>query len=108
MFTAVPIADAGGAVITNLATWIADIANATTKLGIRVTANAVAINKFCNVNTKYYNPRQTVIVPSLIEGFNCTGTLTVTQQATAEEGNGYDIKQKRISCWWLEWKTRYL
>mgnify|MGYP003451044006 FL=1 len=52
------------------------------------------MNKFTNVNTKYYNPRQTVVIPSLVDGFNCTGKITVTQQAVGEEGNGTDIKQK--------------
>lgn len=61
---------------------------------IEIEANGLAINKFCNINTKYYNPRQTVIVASLVEGFNCTGAIEITQQAVAEEGNGNDIKQK--------------
>lgn len=94
MFTAVAIDGAGGAVIPDLDAWAALPANADKCPGIRITANGLAVNKFCSINTKYYNPRQTVIIPSLIEGFNCTGKVTVTQQAVAEEGNGYDVKQK--------------
>lgn len=62
--------------------------------GIRITTVPLAIQQFCSINTMYYNPRQTVVIPSLIEGFNCTGKVTITQTALDEEGNGYDIKQK--------------
>ena len=68
----------------------------TTKVStkIRMTTNAVAVNNFCSINLKYYHPRQTVIIPSLVEGFNCTGKATITQEAAFEEGSGYDVKQK--------------
>lgn len=62
--------------------------------GIRITTIPLAIQQFCGINTMYYNPRQTVVIPSLIEGFNCTGKVTITQTALDEEGSGYDIKQK--------------
>src|SRR5690606_20263781 len=42
---------------------------------------------------KYFYPRQLIVVPSLVEGFNCSGTLTVTQEAAFEEGSGYDIQR---------------
>ena len=63
-------------------------------VGVRMTTNPVAVNKFCNINLKYYSPRQTVIVPSLVEGFGCSGTLAITQEAAFEEGAGYDVRQK--------------
>ena len=66
--------------------------------GIRITTNPIAINQFCSVNTTYYNPRQTVVIPSLVEGFNYNGTVTVTQTAVNEEGNGYDVKQKEYQA----------
>ena len=96
MFKAEAIEEPGGAVIADLATYIADPlnANALGTLGIRITTVPLAIQQFCSINTMYYNPRQTVVIPSLIEGFNCTGKVTVTQTALDEEGNGYDIKQK--------------
>ena len=86
MFKAEAIA--GGAVI-DLATIGADVVP-----GIRITTNPIAINQFCSINTTYYNPRQTVVIASLVEGFNCNGKVTVTQTAVDEEGHGYDIKQK--------------
>ena len=86
MFKAEAIA--GGAVI-DLATIGPDVVP-----GIRITTNPIAINQFCSINTTYYNPRQTVVIASLVEGFNCNGKVTVTQTAVDEEGHGYDIKQK--------------
>lgn len=56
------------------------------------------INSFCEVNLKYFYPRETVAIVTKIEGFKCNGAVEVTQQAAFEEGSGYDIKQ-------LEYKT---
>lgn len=96
MFKAEAIEEPGGSVIADLAAYIADPLNAAAlaTLGIRITTVPLAIQQFCSINTMYYNPRQTVVIPSLIEGFNCTGKVTITQTALDEEGNGYDIKQK--------------
>ena len=63
-------------------------------VGVRITTNPLAIKNFADVNTMYYNPRQTVIVPSLVEGFVGVANVAIVQEAVAEEGNGYDIKQK--------------
>jgi len=60
----------------------------------RITTVPVAINKYCDINVSYFKPRQTIIIPSLVEGFGCNGTVSITQEAAMEEGNGYDIKQK--------------
>lgn len=94
MFKVEAIAAPGGAVIPDIDAFAADPANVNATPGLRITVNGLAVNKFTNVNTKYYNPRQTIVIPSLVDGFNCTGKITVTQQAVAEEGNGTDIKQK--------------
>ena len=51
------------------------------------------INNFCQVNLKYFYPRETVAIVTKIEGFKCNGAVKVTQQAAFEEGSGYDIKQ---------------
>ena len=59
---------------------------------IQIEANPLGIRAFCDVNLLYYEPRQTVIVPSLIEGFKNTDVVEV-QEAVAEQGKGYDIKQ---------------
>jgi|SRR6187402_628038 len=61
---------------------------------LRITTVTQAVNNFSAVNLKYFYPRETVIIPSKIEGFKCNGTLVTTQQAVFEEGNGYDLKQK--------------
>lgn len=62
-------------------------------LGIRITANPLAIKKFCSVNLGYFNPRGTDITVSAIAGFECNGVLTETQGLKFEEGLGYDIAQ---------------
>ena len=62
--------------------------------GIRITTNSLAVYKFCDVNLRYYKPRTTIIVPSLIEGFNCTGEIVVVESGKPEEGSGYDVRQK--------------
>lgn len=94
MFKVEAITGPGGTVIADIDAFAADPANKDATPGLRITVNGLAVNKFCNVNTKYYNPRQTVVIPSLVDGFNCTGKITTTQQAVAEEGHGADIKQK--------------
>lgn len=94
MFKVEAIKSAGGAVIADIDAFAADPANVSATPGLRITVNGLEVNKFTNVNTKYYNPRQTVVIPSLVDGFNCTGKITVIQQAVGEEGNGTDIKQK--------------
>lgn len=52
-----------------------------------------ALRTFGDLNLNYFYPRETVVIASKIEGFKCNGTLTTTQTAVFEEGNGYDIKQ---------------
>lgn len=60
---------------------------------LEVTTVTQKLNAFCNVNLKYFYPRETVVIPVLQEGFNCNGALEITQEVTFEEGAGYDIKQ---------------
>lgn len=78
---------------SNIATDFEDIVDGVTA-GIRITTNSLAVNKFSDINLKYYKPRTTVIIPSLIEGFNCTGKVNIIETGKPEEGSGYDIKQK--------------
>lgn len=94
MFKVEAIVAAGGAVIPDIDAFAADIANVDATPGLRITVNGLAVNDFSGINATYYNAKQTVIIPSLVDGFNCTGIVTTTQEATSEEGNGYDIKQK--------------
>ncbi len=61
--------------------------------GIRVTTNPTAVNSYCAINLKYYWPRQTNVLASLVEGFDCSGTVTVVNETVFEEGSGYDLKE---------------
>lgn len=72
--------------------WVADIANAGKCLGIRLTGQTEAINAYCSINMKYYNPRGTDLLVSLPTGFECNGKVTVTQELTYSEGAGYDVR----------------
>lgn len=74
----------------DVAEWIED--NPGVCLGIRLTSVPERIYSYCSVNLKYFNPRGTFIITSLVEGFQCNGTVTTVQELTYEEGNGYDIK----------------
>lgn len=87
--TAAVVAVSGDSVVINLEDLVDGV-----NPGIRITTNSIAVNRFCDVNTMYYNPRQTVIIPSLIDSFNGTGVITITQNGIPEQGAGYDIKQK--------------
>ncbi len=70
------------------------LSNTTGATGIKVTTNPVAINQYCDINTKYYNPRQTLIIASAI-GESCPNfSIGVLQEAVDEQGAGYDIAQK--------------
>lgn len=60
---------------------------------LQITTITQKLYNFANINLKYFYPRETVAIISKVEGFTCTGTLTTTQEATFEEGSGYDIKQ---------------
>lgn len=63
---------------------------------IEYTTVAKAINTYCTVNLKYYHPRQVIVIPSLVDGFGCSGVITETQAVAFEEGSGYDIAQKEF------------
>ena len=73
-------------------------ADETTKLftDVEITSVPLAINKYCGVNLKYFHPRGTDVLVSMVEGFGCAGSFTVTQELAFEEGNGYDIAQKEF------------
>lgn len=81
-------------VIEDIDAYAADPLNAEAKPGLRITVNGTAVSDFMDIPMGYYNPRQVVVIPSLVDGFNCTGKITVTQQALSEEGAGIDIKNK--------------
>lgn len=72
--------------------WVA--LNPATAPDIRIAANDVAIMEYLGINPRYYYPRQTVIIPSLTAGFTDEATITEVTASVAEQGSGYDIKQK--------------
>lgn len=70
---------------------------------LEITTVTQAINRFADVNLKYFYPRQTVAIMTKIAGFKCNGEVEVTQQATFEQGAGYDVKQKEYEAkGWIE------
>lgn len=82
-------------------------ANPTTAVytDLQFTTVPVKVNSFCNVNLKYKYPRFTVVIPSKVRGFDqnvagfdCTGVFETTQEPVAEEGNGYDVRQKEYNA----------
>ena len=62
--------------------------------GLRITSSPLKVNNYCSINLKYFKPRETVILASLTEGFNCNGSITTTQNVAFEQGLGYDIQRK--------------
>ena len=66
--------------------------------GIRVTTNSLAVNEFCNINTLYLKPRETVMIVSLTSGFDCGGTVEVIQDVAYEQGSGYDVRQREYKA----------
>ena len=51
--TAAVVAVSGDSVVINLEDLVDGV-----NPGIRITTNSIAVNRFCDVNTMYYNPRQ--------------------------------------------------
>lgn len=48
---------------------------------------------FCQINLHFHKLLQTTLIVSLIEGFNCSGTVTTLQDLVQEEGSATNIKQ---------------
>jgi len=65
---------------------------------LEITTVTQGIKRFCDVNLGYFYPRQTIAIMSKIsgdyQGFKCTGSVEVTQEAVFEQGAGYDVKQQ--------------
>ena len=52
----------------------------------------IAMKEYSAYNFQNYGLRQTMVIPSKIEGFKCNGEVEVTQTLVYEEGKGADIK----------------
>jgi hypothetical protein len=61
---------------------------------IQLTSQPLRIGSFCQVNLHYYKLLETVLVVSLIEGFNCSGAVTTNTYPVFAEGTGANILQK--------------
>lgn len=61
---------------------------------IQLTSQPLRIGSFCQVNLHYYKLLETVLVVSLIEGFNCSGAVTTNTYPVFAEGTGVNIQQK--------------
>ncbi len=61
---------------------------------IQLTSQPLKIGSFCQVNLQYYKLLETVLVVSLIEGFNCSGAVTTNTYPVYAEGTGANILQK--------------
>lgn len=62
-------------------------------LGFAIQAAAVPLVNSDGINLHYHKLRETFLIVSLVEGFNCAGTVTVNQELAYEQGSGQNIKQ---------------
>lgn len=62
---------------------------------LKITLSSVGLQASSNVNLKYYHPRQTNVITSLLESMTCIGgSVVVVTDVAYGEGKGYDVKQK--------------
>lgn len=86
-------ADMAKTVVSNVTTFETQFPDV--PIGVRITTVPLTKSNISDVNLRYYHPRETNIIVSLVEGFDYTETtVTTVQKSVNEEGNGYDIKQK--------------
>ena len=62
-------------------------------LGFSITAAPAPTINSDGINLRYHKLHETFIIVSLVEGFDCSGTVTVSQEMAYEEGSGQNIKQ---------------
>ena len=61
-----------------------------------------AIKKLCGYNETYTYPRQTNVLVSKVEDFECTGVLEITQKLAFEQGSGHEVRElEAIQAGWL-------
>ncbi len=81
---------------SGVAAWI--VANPGLCLGVRVTANAIALASYCRVPVKYYKMLQFKLIPTLLEPLNCGATVATFQEPAYTEGASTDVA-------WLEYES---
>ena len=61
-----------------------------------------AIRKVCGYDESYSYHRQTNVLVSKVEEFECTGVLEVTQKLAIEQGSGFEVRElEAIQAGWL-------
>ena len=61
---------------------------------VKLTSQPLKIGSYCQINLHYYKLLETVLIVSLIEGFNCSGAVTTNVYPVYAEGTGGNIIQK--------------
>lgn len=66
-----------------------------------ITSVPLKLQAYCGVNLGFHKFVETVLITSLVDGFGCSGTATVTQEVVYQEGSGKNIQQKEYhaSAW---------
>lgn len=65
-----------------------------TDVGFLITGKPTFVNQFYDINTRFQNIRQTTVEVAFVDGYIDAGaTYTVTNEGTAEEGSGYNLRQ---------------
>lgn len=61
---------------------------------VKLTSQPLKIGSYCQINLHYYKLLETVLIVSLIEGFNCSGAVTTNVYPVYAQGTGGNIIQK--------------
>lgn len=83
----------GGAVIPDVDAYEAS-EGADAPIGFRVTLGSAGKNEGMPINVLYKYNRASWGIPVLVDGFSCSGKVTITQEAKPGEGLGYDLRQR--------------
>lgn len=68
---------------------------------VQLTSVPLKLKQYYDVNLGFHKFTQTALFVSLVDGFNCTGAVTILQELAYEEGSGNNIRQKEYhaSAW---------
>lgn len=61
---------------------------------LKLTSVPLSLNAFCQVNLNYHKLLETVLLVSLVEGFNCSGSTVISQYPAFAEGTSNNVMQK--------------
>jgi hypothetical protein len=61
---------------------------------VQLVSKPLKIGNYCQVNLGYHKLLETVLIVSLIEGFNCSGATIVNEYPVFAEGTGANLMQK--------------